>query len=101
MKSRCPRCHLPLERNEGEDYFLGGMMFNIVLAELIYGVGMVIWLLATWPTPPWTLIEYVGIPFMIAAPFLCYPLSKTVWLAFDLIFRPATADELTPDSVPR
>lgn len=94
MRSHCPACGLPLERNEGEDYFLGGMMFNIVLAEIVYIAGMVAWIIATWPAPPWDLIQYVGIPFMFAAPFLLYPVSKTVWLAFDLLFRPATPDEI-------
>jgi hypothetical protein len=26
---------------------------------------------------------------MILLPFLCYPFSKTIFLAFDLVFRPA------------
>ena len=94
MRPACPTCGLPLERNEGEDYFLGGMMFNIVLAEIVYIAGMVAWIVAAWPSPPWDIIQYVGIPFMFAAPFLLYPVSKTVWLAFDLLFRPATPDEI-------
>ena len=96
LKRHCPRCGLALERHE-EDYYLGGMMFNIVIAELIYGAGLVIWIVATWPNPPWTWIEYVGVPFMVIAPLLFYPWSKTIWLAFDLMFRPATAEELRPD----
>jgi uncharacterized protein (DUF983 family) len=93
LKERCPRCGLALERHE-EDYYLGGMMFNIVIAELIYGAGLVIWIVATWPNPPWNWIQYVGVPFMFVAPVLFYPVSKTLWLAFDLMFRPATAEEL-------
>jgi uncharacterized protein (DUF983 family) len=96
LKERCPRCGLALERHEQEDYFLGGMMFNIVIAELIYGAGLVIWIVAAWPNPPWMWIEYVGVPFMFVAPLLFYPWSKTIWLAFDLMFRPATAEELKP-----
>jgi hypothetical protein len=33
---------------------------------------------------------------MIAAPLVCYPFSKTVFLAFDLMFRPVQPDELGP-----
>jgi uncharacterized protein (DUF983 family) len=94
MKSHCPSCGLALQRNESEDYFLGGMMFNIVLSEFVWAAGMLIWLLATWPDVPWRLLERVGIPAMAVMPFLFYPVSKTVWLAFDLMFRPATAEEL-------
>lgn len=93
LKAHCPRCGLALERHEGEDYFLGGMMFNIVLSELVWAAGMLAWLMITWPDVPWTLLEWVGIPAMALMPFLFYPVSKTVWLAFDLMFRPATKDE--------
>jgi uncharacterized protein (DUF983 family) len=93
MKPHCPRCNLALDRHESEDYFLGGMMFNIVLAELAFVTGLVIWLVASWPDPPWTLIEWVGIPFMVIAPIVFYPLSKTIWLAFDLAFRPPRLEE--------
>jgi Protein of unknown function (DUF983). len=98
MKERCPTCSFALERNEGEDYFIGGMMLNIVLAELVYAGAMLIWLLVTWPTPPWTLLQYVGIPLMVVAPFVLYPFSRTTWLAFDLMFRPATSEEFGPDA---
>lgn len=101
MRERCPGCGLRVERGETEDYFLGGMMFNIVLSELVFAGGMVGWLLLTWPTPPWTLIELVGIPFMAVAPVLFYPISRTVWLAFDLAFRPVRPDELAPDGAPQ
>lgn len=93
MKPRCPHCGFVLERHEGEDYYLGGMMFNIVLSELAYAFIMVVWLIVAWPTPPWTLLEWVGVPFMILAPFLFYPISKTVWLAFDLMFRPERPED--------
>jgi hypothetical protein len=32
---------------------------------------------------------------MLLAPLLFYPFSKTLFLAFDLLFRPATPDELS------
>jgi hypothetical protein len=33
---------------------------------------------------------------MIVVPFLFFPFSKTLFLAFDLTFRPPTPEELTP-----
>ena len=93
MKPRCPTCGLLLDRHEGSDYYLGGMMLNIVLSELVYTAAMITWLLVTWPHPPWDLLEWVGVPAMAAAPFLLYPISKTVWLAFDLAFRPARPED--------
>jgi hypothetical protein len=48
-----------------------------------------------WPSPPWTLLQYGGIALMVLAPFVFYPFSKTLFLAFDLLFRPPTRDELS------
>jgi len=49
---------------------------------------------ATWPAPPWTLLEYGGIVMMVIAPLVLFPFSRTLFLAFDLVFRPATREEL-------
>jgi hypothetical protein len=70
-------------------------MFNIIAAELIFAAIFVGVLVATWPDPPWTLLEFGGIALMIVAPFVFFPFSKALFLAFDLVFRPAAHDELT------
>ncbi|MFN2432259.1 MAG: hypothetical protein ABR599_05480 [Gemmatimonadota bacterium] len=39
----------------------------------------------------------MGAPvLMVVFPVAFFPFSKTVWLAFDLAFRPATWSELAP-----
>jgi hypothetical protein len=70
-------------------------MFNIVAAELIFALVFLAVLLWTWPNPPWKLLQYGGIALMVLAPVLFYPFSKMLFLAFDLVFRPATPDELS------
>ncbi len=92
MRERCPVCGLRTERGE-DGYVVGAYMFNIVAAELLWaavilGIGIL-----TWPSPPWDLLLYGGGAMMLATPFLCYPFSKTVFLAFDLVFRPADETE--------
>lgn len=94
MRSRCTVCGLKVERGE-EGYQVGSYMFNIVAAELMFAAVFVGIILLTWPSPPWTLLEYGGIALMVIAPFVFFPFSKTLFLAFDLLFRPATPDELT------
>jgi hypothetical protein len=42
-----------------------------------------------------TWLQYAGPMLMIAFPIFFYPSSKTLFLAFDLTFRPATAEDLT------
>ena len=93
MRERCPVCGLKVERGD-EGYQVGSYMFNIIAAELLFAALFIAAIVLTWPTPPWTVLEYGGIVLMILAPFAFFPFSKTLFLAFDLIFRPATHDEL-------
>lgn len=87
MRHDCAKCGRPLERGE-QDYFLGAMMFNLVLSEMLFAAIFVAILVIMWPSVPWDGIS-IGAPLgMAAAPFLLYPVSKLVWLAFDLSFRP-------------
>ena len=70
-------------------------MFNIVASELLFAALFLGLLVGTWPSPPWKLLEYGGIALMIVAPFLFFPFSRTLFLAFDLAFRPPTSGELS------
>ncbi len=92
MVDRCPRCGLRTGRGE-EGYVVGAYMFNIIAAELIWGALFLALLWRTWPDPPWELLIWGGGALMIAMPFVCYPFSKTVFLAFDLLFRPPADTE--------
>jgi uncharacterized protein (DUF983 family) len=102
MKAHCPVCGLKLERGE-EGYQVGSYMFNLVASELVFAVVFVGIVILTWPSPPWTLLEYGAPALMIIAPFVLFPFSKTLFLAFDLVFRPAAHHELTgtADTSPR
>ena len=92
-KQRCPVCRLRLERGE-EGYQVGSYMFNIIAAELIFAALFLGIVLLTWPSPPWRELQIGGILLMIVAPFIFFPFSKTLFLAFDLVFRPPTSEEL-------
>ena len=91
----CPRCHLQSERGES-DYFLGGMMFNIVLAEAALVVLIIITLAVTWPRVPWSLLQFGAPAAMVVAPVVFYPFSRLIWLAFDLMLRPVVPNDLSP-----
>ena len=71
MRSHCEVCGLAFERGE-DGYQVGSYMFNIVASA-----------------PPWTLLQHGGIALMAVVPFVLFPFTKTLFLAFDLIFRPA------------
>ena len=87
MRSQCEVCGLAFERGD-QGYQVGSYMFNIVAAELVFVVIFVAIVLATWPSPPWSLLQYGGIALMVVVPFVLFPFTKTLFLAFDLIFRP-------------
>jgi uncharacterized protein (DUF983 family) len=88
LKPDCPTCGLALERGEGEDHWFGAVAVNLVVAELL-GIGaIVVWIVATWPEVPWTAVQYVGPLIMIVLPIFFYPVSRALWLAWDVYFRP-------------
>lgn len=87
----CGNCGRPLERGE-QDYFLGAMLFNLILAELLFAMIFVAVLVAMWPTVRWDGMRFGAPVGMAVAPFLMYPMSKLTWLAFDLAFRPERGD---------
>lgn len=63
-------------------------MFNIVLSELLAAGVVAIVILVSWPAVPWNAVWAGAVALMVAAPFVLFPLSRTTWLAFDLLFRP-------------
>jgi uncharacterized protein (DUF983 family) len=86
FRPACPRCGLPLEREAG--YFTGSMTINLVATEIVWVLSFVGILLLTWPNPPWQLLQWGSIGLMVLFPALFFPHSKSLWLAFDLYFRP-------------
>jgi uncharacterized protein (DUF983 family) len=95
QRSSCPHCRLRLDRGE-PDFFIGAYTVNLIVAELLVffgGLGVMLW---TWPEVPWNALMYGMAALMVAAPIILYPVSRQVWLALDLIFRPAEMAEFVP-----
>lgn len=87
LRAVCPTCGLELQRGE-QDHWFGGFAVNFALAEVI-GIGLVlVFLLATWPDVPWTIVQFGAPMIMLVLPFLFFPFSRTIYLAVDLHFRP-------------
>jgi len=92
MREACPVCGLRTERQE-EGYIVGAYMFNIVFSEMIWAAICVGVAIVTWPSPPWNLLLYGGGILMLVLPLILYPFSKTLFLAFDLMFRPDEGEQ--------
>lgn len=88
----CPRCGLRFERGES-DHWLGGYLINFIVVELLIVAFMVIAILATWPAVPWKAVVYGALVPAIGGPLLTYPFAKNLWLAIDLLLRPAEGDD--------
>jgi uncharacterized protein (DUF983 family) len=89
MHDRCPTCTLALERGEDEDFWIGAYVFNLAAGELIAIGGPLLWIILAWPNPSWTAAEVLSAVFAVTLPFAFFPFSRTLWLAWDLSFRPS------------
>lgn len=97
-RKSCPRCQLKLDRGE-EDFFLGAFTLNFIAAELLAGTFLLAAVAFSWPDVPWDLLLWVGAPLVVLGPILFYPVSRTLWLAFDLAMRPPRRDDFPePDT---
>ena len=101
LLDHCDQCGIRLERGESEDYYLGGMFFNIAIAEVLFAMVLLIVVVWKWPDVPWDGIEYSLLTAMVAAPIVLYPVSRLMWLALDLLLRPPDATEMRWHSASR
>jgi uncharacterized protein (DUF983 family) len=93
MKRACPACGLRTERGE-EDFFLGAMMFNLVLAEFLVVLTVVGIVAVLWGDVPWDALTWISLGLAVVAPFLFYPFGHSIWLASDILIRPVTGAEM-------
>jgi hypothetical protein len=91
LDPRCRSCGLALDRGES-DYFLGAYAINLMWA-LTLAIGLAV-AAAFLPVAP-VVVYALGLPVLAALVIGAYPLSRLMWLAVDLQFRPATPEELT------
>ena len=87
LRLRCPNC--------GQRKLFESWLRTRIAAELLFAFLFAAIVVFTWPSPPWTLLEYGGIATMVIAPFVFYPFSKALFLAFDLLFRPPAPEDMT------
>ena len=92
VRSFCPACRLRFDRGD-PGYFSGAGCLNLVVAELVFGFGLLTAVVLTWPATPWNGLLIAGIPLMALVPILFFPFSRTLWIAFDLAFRPSERDD--------
>ncbi len=92
MRERCRVCGIRTARGE-EDLMLGAMVFNIAFAEGLLALVLVGVAVATWPDVPWRFLQFGGPVLMVLAPIAFLPFSRTLWMAFEPVYFPVSAEE--------
>lgn len=82
----CSTCRLRLDRGE-RDYFLGAYSINLMFA-LAGAIGLAV-AANLFPLSSWA-IYGVGLVVLAALVLVLYAVSRLLWLAIDLQFRPAS-----------
>ena len=95
VRPHCPACGYRFDRGE-PGYFVGAGCINVVAAVLGFNVAILGMIALTLPRPPWTALQYLAVLLVIALPLVFFPFSRTLWMAFDLAFRPSERNDDVP-----
>ena len=68
--------------------FIGALLVNFVVAELVVVVAFMTTMILTYPDTPWRLLTWGTAAIAVIAPIVTYPFTLTFWLAIDFVFRP-------------
>ena len=89
IKDDCPHCGTRFVREHG--YFLGSMLVNLVVAELITVATIVA--LFVFTDLSWIWMELIVLPMALGLPLLFWPFARTLWIAVDLVLTPDRTDD--------
>jgi uncharacterized protein (DUF983 family) len=95
MAADCPRCGLHFEREAG--YWTGALAINVVLVGGAFTILFVIAIAMTIPDVPVAPLLAFFVPFMLIAPLVTYPFSKTIWIAVDRAYLQRLDKNERPD----
>ncbi|HEU5347014.1 MAG TPA: DUF983 domain-containing protein [Ktedonobacterales bacterium] len=90
MNDHCSFCGWKFEREEG--YWIGAVAINLGVAEMLAAAAAIP--LAIMQVSP-LLVMGIGIPLVIALPFLFYRHSKSFWMALDFMIHPVSLNEMS------
>ena len=94
MTEECPRCGLRFERFPGD--FVGAVGINYILSFGILISGLVTFFVLTYPNIPFGPWFFVVVVAIAPVPIITFPISKTLWLAINLLMNPLRENEILP-----
>jgi uncharacterized protein (DUF983 family) len=84
LRESCPRCACNFSREEG--YWVGAIIINTAVTEALFLLLSIVTIIATAPDIEWMVLLVIGVATNLIFPVIFYPFSKTIWMAFDLVF---------------
>jgi uncharacterized protein (DUF983 family) len=94
LNERCPVCGIASDRVAG--HFVGAVGFNTIFTCGMLLVALLVTTGLSYPDLNLWLMLAVCFGTAIITPILFWPFSQTLWMAFDLGWRPADESELDP-----
>lgn len=94
LEPRCKRCNFPIERKEG--HFVGAVgmntivTFGTILITVLIGVGL------TAPDVPVGKLSIITVLVGLGVSVFFFPISKTLWSAFDAMMVDIQPGEVDP-----
>ena len=84
LMDSCPRCDYEFSREDG--YWVGAVIMNTAVTEGLFLLLFIVAIIAMAPDINWVTLLVIGAATNLIFPVLFYPFSKTIWMAFDLVF---------------
>lgn len=73
---------------------MGAVTINTAVTFASFLVVFTALALVTWPEVPWGWVMGITLAVNLVVPVVFYPFSKTLWLAFEMGWRPLEREEL-------
>lgn len=96
LKDRCPTCGYQIDREKNGGFFLGGYVMNFILGEGLLSIFLFVFATRVIADPEMAIKNWMIFGFLLAIipPVLFFPVSRTTWMAVDLMIHPMQPDEL-------
>ena len=84
LKAACPQCTYNFSREDG--YWVGAIIMNTAVTFALFLLLFIVSIVAMAPDIDWMVLLVIGVATNLIFPVIFYPFSKTIWMAFDLVF---------------
>jgi hypothetical protein len=84
LKEACPKCAYNFSREDG--YWVGAIIMNTAVTFALFLLLFIVSIIVMAPDIDWMVLLVIGVATILIFPVFFYPFSKTIWMAFDLVY---------------